>query len=115
MVAQVEKYFGTPFMGYCGVTQGDPPSTTIFNVAVDEFLRHCFTLGATMEEAVELGRSGTKGFGQDVQQLLAHFYADYGLLSLTWTECLQQKFDALTELLDHVVLRANEEKMIIMD
>ena len=33
-------YYGTAFKGERGVTQGDPPSPTIFNVVVDAVVRH---------------------------------------------------------------------------
>ena len=38
------------FKGFLGVTQGDPLSTTIFNVVVDAVLRHWVTLVEISEE-----------------------------------------------------------------
>ena len=35
MVARTGGYYGAPFHGYRGVTQGDPLPPTIFNVVVD--------------------------------------------------------------------------------
>ena len=35
MMAKAVGYFGRPFKGYRGVMQGDPLSSTIFNVVVD--------------------------------------------------------------------------------
>ena len=40
MVTKSGGYFGRPFKGYQGVTQGDTPSPTIFNVVVDAVIRH---------------------------------------------------------------------------
>ena len=50
MVARAGGYYGTAFKGEQGVTQGDPLSTTIFNVVVDAVVRHWLTgVIATME------------------------------------------------------------------
>ena len=35
MVAKAGGYFGRPFKGYQGSTQGDPLCPTIFNVVMD--------------------------------------------------------------------------------
>ena len=40
MAARAGGYYGTAFKGARGVTQGDPLSSTIFNVVVDAVLRH---------------------------------------------------------------------------
>ena len=40
MVARAGGYYGSPFRGDRGVTQGDPLSPTIFNVVVDAVVRH---------------------------------------------------------------------------
>ena len=34
MVARAKGYFGPPFKGYLGMTQGDPLSPTLFNVVI---------------------------------------------------------------------------------
>ena len=44
MVASAGVYYRTGFKGERGVTQGDPLSPTIFNVAVDAVVRHWVTL-----------------------------------------------------------------------
>ena len=44
MVDKASRYFGRPFKGYQGVTQGDPLSPTIFNVVVDAVIRHWVTV-----------------------------------------------------------------------
>ena len=40
MVARAGRYYGKGFKGGRGVTQGDPLSTTIFNVVVDAVVCH---------------------------------------------------------------------------
>ena len=40
MVARAGGYYGAPFRGEKGVTQGNPLSPTIFNVVVDAMVRH---------------------------------------------------------------------------
>ena len=40
MVARAGGYYGEAFKGARGVTQGDPLSSTIFNVVVDAVVRH---------------------------------------------------------------------------
>ena len=55
MVAKAGGYFRRPFKGYQGGTQGDSLSPTIFNVAVNAFIRHRVTV-VTPSEA---GTGGT--------------------------------------------------------
>ena len=40
MVSLTGGYYGDPFKGYQGVTQGDPFSHTIFNMVVDSLVKH---------------------------------------------------------------------------
>ena len=40
MVARAGGYYGEPFCGERGVTQGNPLQPTIFNVVVDAVVRH---------------------------------------------------------------------------
>ena len=40
MVAQAGGYYGAPFRGEIGVTQGDPLSPTIFDMVVDAVVYH---------------------------------------------------------------------------
>ena len=44
MVAKLGRYYGAAFKGTRGVTQGDPISSTIFNVVVDVAVRYWFTV-----------------------------------------------------------------------
>ena len=59
MVAREGGYYGTAFQGDRGVTQGDPLSPTIFNVVVDEVVRHFVTV--MVEETEEQGKRGQEG------------------------------------------------------
>ena len=45
---------------------------------------------------------GTEGFIQEIQRMVAYFYADNGLLVSTRGTQLQQAFDVLTEMFDWV-------------
>ena len=59
IVARSGGYYGTGFKGERGVTQGDPLSPTIFNVVVDEVVRHWVTLAVKEAETwVERGQEG---------------------------------------------------------
>ena len=63
--------------------QRDPGGTalpTIFNVVVDVVLRN-WAVGVSVTE--ETADPRTYGFGWDIQQLAAYFYADDGLLVST--------------------------------
>ena len=62
------------------------------------------------EEAVDPGTTGTEGFGRDVQQLAAYFYAGDGILVSTCAACLQRGFDTLTELFHQVGLERMSSK-----
>ena len=44
MVAKYGRYFGAPFKGQSDINQGYLLSTTIFNVVVDVFRSHWFTV-----------------------------------------------------------------------
>ena len=44
MVAKAVGFFGHPFKGYQGVTQGYPLYPTIFNLVVDALIRHWVTV-----------------------------------------------------------------------
>ena len=57
MVSRVGSYYGTPFKVHCGVTQGIPLSTTIFNMVVDVVIFHWVVL-------VEGEEAGPDGFVQ---------------------------------------------------
>ena len=59
MVARAVGYYGAAFKGGRGVTQGNPLSPTIFNVAMDAVVRYWVTrVIADAEERGELGKEG---------------------------------------------------------
>ena len=55
MVSRECEYFGAPFKGCCGMTQGDPLSPMIFNVMVDTVLQILVSMVTATEGVVELG------------------------------------------------------------
>ena len=62
MVARAGGYYRTVFEGERGMTQGDPLSPTIFNVAVDMVVRHW--VHVIMEDAEAQGETGREGWNQ---------------------------------------------------
>ena len=62
IVARVGSYYGKGFKGGMGVTQGDPLSSTIFNVVVDAVVRHWLTIAAqeARDEEKGGGRADTR-------------------------------------------------------
>ena len=49
MVGNSGGYFGSPFQGYRGVTQGNPLYPTVFNMVVDTMIRKWVTVVETTE------------------------------------------------------------------
>ena len=107
MVTKACGYFGRPFKGYQGVTQGDPLPPTIFNLVVDAVIRHWVTV-VTPNEA------GTGGLSLTIIDLVDYFYANDGLVPSTQPERLQRAFDVLTGLFDQVELQTNTVKTVGM-
>ena len=107
MVARAGGYFGLPLKGYCGMTQGDPLSPTLFNVVVDAFIRHWVTV-------VDPTEDGMERLGLQIRDLVWYLYADDGLVTLTQPERLQRAFDVLTGLFDWVSLRTNKRNTVSM-
>ena len=120
MVARAGGYYGAPFHGERGLTQGDPLLPTIFNMVVDAVVRHWESL---LVAEREVGKSsGDKGNGaQTVGRLIrdrddgrkwaeeghqqltakaAFFYADDGVVTSTDPGWLQSAFDLMTGLFD---------------
>ena len=62
MVVWASGYYGFPFNGYRGVTQGNHIITKLFNVAVDKIIRYCMNI---MKEEV----TGLEGFDCTLQQM----------------------------------------------
>ena len=65
-----------PLQGLPRCNPRKPLSLTIFIVVVDSIIQHCVELVADME-------AGTEVLSTLVQDFLAYFYADEGLLALT--------------------------------
>ena len=74
MVARARGYYGAAFMGAQGVTQGDPPSPTIFNVVLDAVL--CHWVFVMVEGAEERSKRGKEGRHHN-----SLFYVEYGMVA----------------------------------
>ena len=79
MVAKAGGYFGRPFKGCQGVTQGEPLSPTILNVAVNTVIRHWVMVVMPTE-------AGMGGLGLTIIDLASYFYSNNGLVLLTQSE-----------------------------
>ena len=89
------------------MTQGDPLSPTIFNVVVDEVVRHWVTV--IVEGAEERGEHGQEGRHQaDL------FYADDGMVASPETRLIQGEFSTLVGLFDRMGLQNNVSKKVGM-
>ena len=100
MVAREGGYYGTAFKGGIGVTQGNPLSPTIFNVAVDTVVGHWAT--GVIVDAEE--RGGLVKYGKHQAALL---YADDGMVASSDPQWLQGSFNTLVGLFDRVGLQTN--------
>ena len=107
MVAKAGGYYGSAFQGSRGVTQGDPLPPTIFNLVVDEVVRHWVTV------MVE-GADKWSGSGQEGRYQNALFYVDDGMVALSDPRFLQGDFSTLLGMLDRVVLKTNVGKKAVM-
>ena len=83
MMKKSDGYFGTPFKGYRGVTQGGLLYPTIFNVVIDAVVQSCVTVVELMEEAVYPGTADMERFMRDVQPLSEYFYLEILIIALT--------------------------------
>ena len=106
-MAKAGGYFGRPFKGYGGVTQGKPLSPTISNVVVDAVIRHWVTVVTPTE-------AGTGGLGLTIIDLAENLYSNDGLVVSTQPERLLREFDVLTGLFDRFGLRINTVKTVGM-
>ena len=94
------------------MTQEDPLYPLIFNVVIDAALKQWVTILEATEEEVDQGAVGIEVFVWDLQQLVAYFYANNGLLALMQETRLQRAFETLTDLFDPVGLRTDVAKMV---
>ena len=58
---------------------------------------------------------GTEGFGQDIQQMVEYFYANYVILAKKQAPRLKRALNVLAELFDRFGLHTNVGNMIIME
>ena len=107
MVARAGRYYGAEFMRTWGVTQGNPPPPTIFNVVADAVVGHWVSVMVEVTE--EWGKCGKEGRHQN-----ALFYADNGMVALLEPLCIQGEFSTLVDLFDRVRLQTNARKTVGM-
>ena len=79
LVCRAGGYYGRPFCARRGVTQGGPPSHTLFNLTVNAIVREWVRV---LQEEHGMGL-------EDVRRLMACFYADDGLIVARDPEDLQ--------------------------
>jgi hypothetical protein len=103
VMAKQGGHFGVVFPVTRGVTQGDIVSPTIFNMVVDATAR--YWLNIILDNGSEVD-----GFRQTVQEQLALFYANDGLLAARNHLWLQMVLLRLCELFERLGLRTNVQK-----
>ena len=82
-------------------------SPTLSNVSVDSVISHRVGVVAATDEGTEVLLF--------IQDLVAHFYANDGIVTSKQPERLQWLFDVLTVLLDQVGLRTDTQRMVSMN
>ena len=107
MVTREGGHCRAVFTGAWGVTQGDPLSPTIFNVAMDAVM--CHWVSVLLEVTGERGGHGQEGRHQN--DLL---YADNNMVVSSDPRWLQGYFRTLVGLFDSVGLWTNGRKTVGM-
>ena len=103
LAAREEGFRGEAFTVYRVVIQGDPFSTTIFNVVVDVLVQHYLTQAC--------GRQTTEqDLVMDIFQKGIIFYVYYEWLFTMDGVWLQESFDDLAGYFEWVVLQENADK-----
>ena len=74
-------------------------------MVVDAMIRHWVM-------AVAPTKPGAEGLGETIQELVAFFYADDGLVASPQTDRFQRAFKVLTDLFDQVGLLTNVRKKV---
>ena len=105
VVAKQSGFYGPAFNAEQGKTQGGTAAPTRFNIIVDKVVRHWLTMAINDDRTV-----AADGFGMQVSQKLAMFYADDGLTASRDHNWLQHAMDALVALFGQMGLQANVEK-----
>jgi hypothetical protein len=108
LVCHIGGCYGDPFIAYCGVTQGGPLSSLIFNLVVDavvrEWLRWMLDKKAT-KDGLTMAQSATQ---------MVSFYVDDGVLSAREPVWLQSALDVLITLFEQVGRKTNTKKTQVM-
>ena len=104
IVTRESGYYGTPFTATRSSVQGGLFSPNLFNMQIDNVIRHWLTL------VIEDPTVGSDGLGLTVAERLVLFYADDGLLSARESGWLQQALDVLVSLFWRIGLSANADK-----
>ena len=107
MGARAGRYFGLPFKGYRGMTQGDPLYPTLFNVVVGSVICHWVMVVAPLEDFMEV-------LALSINYLAAYFNSDNVLVLSNQPERLQRLFDVLAFLFYWVGPRTNTIKTVSM-
>ena len=98
-------YYGDPFQGSRGVTQGKPISHRIFNIVVGAIF--CHWVGMTAEN-----EDGPEGFRYMVSEKVDLFYANEGLVASTNPVWIKWGFGVLISLIVRVGLQTNFSKTV---
>ena len=107
MVCRTGDTYGLPFGAQCGVTQGGPLSSLMFNVCVNFNLREL--LWQVLDGDVT--RDGTEELV--CNQCIA-FFEDNGLVAARCPEWLQSSLNILINLFKWIGLRTNTDKTKVM-
>jgi hypothetical protein len=94
VVARQGGYHSSDFSADRGVTQGDIPSPTIFNIVCDAIIR-AWKVGVTYGHIKSYGVGGATQ-----EEIAAMLYADDGLLASNQPDILQDRTDYLVDLFE---------------
>jgi hypothetical protein len=98
-------YHRLPFEVNRGVTQGDIPSPTIFNVVFNAIVRAC-------KAEVTAGNLSSEQW-RAIDEITVKFYADDGVLASTIAPELQDSLNYLVELFERVNLKPTHPRKIV--
>jgi hypothetical protein len=107
LMVRQRGYHSNPFSVDRGVTQGDTPSPTIFNMVVDKIVRY-WTAQLLEDTEAEIG--GGSGW----TKIASIFYADDGAITSHDADLTQQSINLLVNLFQRMNLGANTIKTTSM-
>ena len=107
MLDRSGRYYGAPFKGSRGITQGNLLFPTIFNIVAYTVILHWATVVAGED-------AGPDSFFRSVQTLVMIFYVDDRFLASPRLARIQEALGVLTGLFYRVVLRTNVDKRFII-